>query len=96
MSYQDARKVLGDTSVKIMHYLIDPHGFPTTVQVMSDHIGIEQSAVSHTLAHMKKAGIVKSQRNGKSTKYKLTSPSIVIKVDEFIRDVNEWRRMYGN
>jgi ArsR family transcriptional regulator len=42
-----------------------------------EHIGKEQSVVSHHLASLRKCGLVESRQDGKKVMYKVTHPSIV-------------------
>lgn len=62
-------KMLGDASrMKIVCALM---GTQMCVAHLAEHVGMEQSALSHQLRNLKTAGIVKSERKGKQIFYSL-------------------------
>ena len=72
-------KVLADeTRLKILFSLF---GGSMCVMHISEHTGMSQSAVSHQLAILRRANLVKVTRNGKQQVYSLADDHVRIVVD---------------
>ena len=72
-------KVLGDkTRLKILYSLIDG---AKCVMHISERVEMSQSAVSHQLAILKKANLVKVSRNGKNQVYSISDEHVRIVLD---------------
>ena len=58
-----------DTRLLVVKHLLAGEAH---VGEMQEELGVEQSLLSHHLKHLRKAGIVESQRDGKAVLYRLT------------------------
>lgn len=73
----DFFKILGDTTrIKILWSLFEAD---LCVCAIAELLGMEQSAISHQLRILKKANLVKSERDGKTNVYSLA--------DDHVRDI---------
>jgi DNA-binding transcriptional ArsR family regulator len=77
------RKDTGSSSTyaRRLKALADPHRWsvidllmdnPKTVADLLEHLGLEQSLLSHHLRILRQAGIVESRREGKKVRYRLS------------------------
>lgn len=57
------------------------HG-PLTVGELTDAVGMEQSAVSHQLRHLRELGFVIAERQGRHVAYRLFDDHIVDLIDQ--------------
>ena len=72
-------KVLGDkTRLKILYSLIDG---AKCVMHISERVEMSQSAVSHQLAILKRADLVKVARNGKNQVYSISDEHVRLVLD---------------
>ena len=75
----DFFKVLGDeTRLKILFLLLDG---AMCVMCISERTGMSQSAVSHQLAILRKANLVKVVRDGKQQIYSISDEHVRLVVD---------------
>jgi len=64
-------KALGDTTrLAVLESLMNQ---PRRVSELMQILNIEQSLLSHHLAHLREVGLVQSVRNGKTVQYQLAS-----------------------
>lgn len=90
------KNLLNNTSLTILHYLVNPENDETSVRDVCQHTGLEHSQVSHTLSLLHSVGIVTAKRQGKFKFYKLRSAALVASIDEVERQFKELRRKYGS
>ncbi|GJL64937.1 MAG: hypothetical protein NPIRA04_35910 [Nitrospirales bacterium] len=68
-------KALADTTrLSVLESLMDE---PRLVSELMSILNIEQSLLSHHLAHLREVGLVQSVRNGKAVRYQL-APHVVM------------------
>lgn len=52
------------------------HGAPATVGTLTEKLGLPQPTTSQLLARLKKEGLIKGTRHGKTIRYSLTAPLV--------------------
>lgn len=64
-------------------------GGPAHVGTLCDELGVEQSALSHHLRHMRAARLVVGDRDGRRVRYRLDDDHIGCIVDDTLRHAAE-------
>jgi DNA-binding transcriptional ArsR family regulator len=57
---------------------------PRTVGAITDSVGMEQSAVSHQLRHLRDLGLVRSERQGRNVIYSLFDSHVAELIDQAV------------
>jgi DNA-binding transcriptional ArsR family regulator len=65
---------------------------PCSVGVLTDAVGMERSAVSHQLRHLRHLGLVAGDRQGRSIVYRLYDDHVAALLDQAVHHV-EHRRL---
>lgn len=85
---------------KILHALANPSRLllldelrngPLTVGELTDALGMEQSAVSHQLRHLRDLGFVLAERQGRHMAYQLFDDHIVDLIDQALSHADHLR-----
>ncbi len=80
-------KVLGDkTRLRILMELIDSN---LCVMHISERVGMSQSAISHQLAILRRADLVRVKRSGKSVVYSVSDEHVRLMLDMAMLHINE-------
>lgn len=73
---------------RIMNALLNKE---LTVQEMSQALGVEQSAMSHQLIALKRAGLVKGHKEGKYRRFRLSKAITFARLKEVLMELAEGR-----
>ncbi len=80
-------KVLGDkTRLKILMELL---GSSLCVMHISERVGMSQSAISHQLAILRRADLVRVKRSGKTVVYSISDEHVRLMLDMALLHINE-------
>ncbi|MBR4013956.1 MAG: winged helix-turn-helix transcriptional regulator [Clostridia bacterium] len=80
-------KVLSDkTRLSILMELLDAS---LCVMHISERVGMSQSAISHQLAILRKADLVRVKRNGKTLVYSISDEHVRLMLDMAMLHINE-------
>ena len=86
----DFFKVMSDkTRLRILVELLDGS---LCVMHISERVGMSQSAISHQLAILRKADLVRVKRNGKTIVYSISDEHVRLMLDMALLHVNEEKR----
>ncbi len=83
-------KILGDkTRLRILMELLDGS---LCVMHISERLGMSQSAISHQLAILRAADLVRIKRSGKTVIYSISDEHIRLMLDMAVLHINEEKR----
>ena len=83
----DLFKIFGDTTrMRILYALLESE---MCVCAIAEYLGMTQSAISHQLALLKRARLVRPRRDGRTVFYSLADSHVRIMLDQGMEHVNE-------